>query len=100
MKIMAETVGQLQWERSMMQDWYNAAKLPPGPNGQTWKNPIDYSQQWRKIPENDMQNFVNKAEDKYRSIIKGVTVTPSTAGQKIDFNYVPGKPLVPVREGQ
>ncbi len=59
-KILAQVVGQMRWERSLLDDWAAAKALPPAKNGATWQDPQDFSRVWRK--GNNIQGFIDQAE--------------------------------------
>lgn len=55
LKIIAETVGSLRWERALLNDWAEA-------KGIGWQDPQDFARAWRKENKNSLQGFVDAAE--------------------------------------
>jgi len=58
-KIIAQVVGNMRWERALMNDWA-AAKGKPNADGKTWLDPQDFQRAW--IQHNPVQKYIDSAE--------------------------------------
>jgi hypothetical protein len=78
LKIISQTVGQMRWERALMQDFAQAKQYG-------WRDPQDFQAKWAARPENKLQTFVDKAEQEIGPLKgMGATMTDAIRADALD----------------
>lgn len=71
LNIIAQTVGQMRWERALMNDFKSAKSMG-------WRDPQDFQQAWLQLPENALQGFIDRAKSEIGPL-KGMPGGPGSA---------------------
>lgn len=87
--ILGETVGQMRWERSLVQDYSAAKKMG-------WRDPQDFERAWSQI--NPLQGFIDKTKAEIGPL-KGMPGGPGSVNAPIpkapSYQWDPVKGLTP-----
>lgn len=73
LSILGETVGQMRWERALMQDYSQAKTMG-------WRDPQDFQRAWSKL--NPLQGFIDKTKAEIGPL-KGMPGSPGSAAPQI-----------------
>ena len=95
LSILSETVGQMRWERALMQDYTQAKRMG-------WKDPQDFQQAWTQL--NPIQKFIDQTKSEIgplkgmaqgpADLPKGSVQLPGTYGGKKAYQLPDGSKVM------